>query len=614
MGNPIVFSPSDIDENASAAIAVPKPAAPTPISSHVTFSPSDIDENASAAMASAPSTAQPVSMYPGANPSGNIYPGAPADANATADISGPGVMNAFGRGITSFGNDIPNPFAAVKSILSNPVATAKGIASATPLGTVFHGVKNSIAGYEAYEKARTSGADVVGALHAASETMKAQDAAAQMVKQRSDEFKKDPSGQSVRALLDAAGIAATYFIGTGAGSSAGGITTTSEVAPELAAESTAGESALGDEAATAASTPPAASESTAAPVTPPPAPAIVTPKATAVAQGVSKAADAGVSEGAAETVAPTGEDIQPQLHAGIRNFVNSTLDDAGLDAVPDTVPITDAPQQLADSFQARSQTIFDKVEELTGVNPTTLKEQMSARADQITEASAAGDVEKAGKLEMLQKADENRSIQAFNQAKAQGVDVDQARSDWNASIRGDELSAAVRGSKANTSTLQNPVLDPGKLAPRLQKLAESQPGGKASKLFQLGGEDNATALVEHAENARDATAAIKDFVPSTATGQKLFGKIVENNTAEKSSLLRGGKTVGTTDWNGVVKDIGNLTPAQQSALGNDLARMRQVANKQAVKQNAFAWLTGTTTLGKTARVALVEEVGRRALR
>jgi hypothetical protein len=597
MGNPITFSPSDLlDQGAPAPKAVPNPAPPTPISSHVTFSPSDIDENAQPPAASAGSTAQPVSMFPGANPSGNMYPGAPPSANATADISGPGFMNTIGRGINSFAGDIPNPFAAVKSLLSNPVATGKGIAGATPIGTVFNGVKNSVAGYEAYEKARTSGADVIGALHAASDTMQKQDAAAQMVRQRAQEFAKDPGAASVRTLLDAASLAATYYMG-GAGAAAPEVT--GEVAPELAT----GESALGDEATTAASTP--ASEATPPAATPP---AVPTPKAQAVAQGTAKAADAGVSEGTAETVAPTGENIQPQLHAGIRNFVNSTLDDAGLDAIPDSVPITDAPQGLADAFQARSQDIFNKVEELTGVNPTTLKEQMAARADQITEAAASGDVEKAGKLEMLQKAAENKSIQAFNQAKAQGVDVDQARADWNSSIRGDELSAAVRGSKANTSTMANPVLDPAKLAPRLQKLAESQPGGKAAKLFQLGGEDNATRLVEHAENARDATQAIKDFVPQTATGQKLFSQIVSNNTVEKSSLLRGGKTVGKTDWNGVQKDIGNLTPAQQSALGNDLVKMRQVAGRQALKQSALE------ALNFTAKWGGVGEVGSRVVR
>ncbi len=335
--------------------------------------------------------------------------------------------------------------------------------------------------------------------------------------------------------------------------------------------------------------------------------AAATPKAQAVAEGTSRAAKAGISEGTAETVAPTGEDIQPHLHQGIRDFVNQVANDAGLEPVPESTPITDAPQKLADAFQSRSQATFDKVEEITGLNPTTLKEQMAARADQMTEAAAAGDTEKAGKLEMLQKASENKALQAFNQAKAQGVDVDQARADWNSSIRSDELSAAVRGSKANTSTLESPVLDPNKLAPRLQRLAESQPGGKAPKLFQLGGEDSATGLVEHAENAREAVQAIKDFVPQSATGQKLFSQILSDNTVEKSSLLRGGKVTGATDWNAVIKDLGNLTPEQQAAAGSDLAKMRQVASRQAVKQNAIKALKVGGVLGAG------EEIARRGI-
>jgi hypothetical protein len=515
----------------------------------------------------APTPTQPPSMFPGSAPGGNMYPGAPLSASAPpVDLTQPGVMNTIGRGLESFAaNDIPNPFAAIKHVVTNP--SLKDVPG--PISMAATSLKESVAGYEAYEQARSSGKSVMDSLLSASEQIKKQDDAAQMVQQRIDEFKKDPGAASVRSLADVTALAASIYMGAGKGPSAG---VAGQAAPELA----------GEEAATA-STP--ASESAA------------TPKAQAVAQGTAKAAKAGISEGTAETVAPTGEEIQPQLHAGIRQFINQTASDAGLDAIPDSTPITDAPQELADSFQARSQATFDQIEKITGIDPTALKEQMAARADQITEATAGGDLEKAGKLDMLQKADENRSIQAFNQAKAQGVDVEQARSDWNASLRGDELSAAVRNSKASTSTLKNPVLDPAKLAPRLQKLAESQPGGKTPKLFQLGGEDNATALVEHAENARDATQAIKDFVPQSATGQKLFSQIVSNNTAEKSSLLRGGNSVGVTDWNGVLKDIGNLTPAQQSALGNDLARMRQVAGRQALKQNALKALSFGTKLG-----------------
>jgi hypothetical protein len=566
MGTPIVFSQSDIDEQATAAIAraVPKPVpASTPMSSHVTFSPSDIDENATAAMA-ATSSAQPTQQSTGANIWAGVKQSAPAQILTAA--------------------------------VTPPESAEEHIASLAGPGALI-----------AYRQAKGVMASIKGAM-SSSGTKFVQ--AVQDVKSAADQFHRgdyrNAASSAVSAATDAAGLLDPMTSGISSGvrelsegaRPGGNLATpltrqlidagTAVVGGELGSEAIGGDVA-GDEAA--------ASESTAP---------IATPKAQAVAQGVSKAAKAGVSEGTAETVAPTGETIQPQLHAGLRNFVNQTLDDAGLDAVPDSVPITDAPQKLADAFQARSQDIFNKVEELTGVNPTTLKEQMAARADQITEAAASGEVEKAGKLEMLQKADENKSLQAFNQAKAQGVDVDQARSDWNASIRGDELSAAVRGSKANTSTLKNPILDPGKLAPRLQKLAESQPGGKASKLSQLGG-DRATGLVEHAENARDATQAIKDFVPQGASGQKLFSQILSNNTVEKGSLLGRGKVVGQTDWGGVVKDLGNLSPAQQSALGDDLARMRQFAGKQAVRQTAAKLLKAGVGLGTA------EEVTRRGL-
>jgi hypothetical protein len=97
-------------------------------------------------------------------------------------------------------------------------------------------------------------------------------------------------------------------------------------------------------------------------------------------------------------------------------------------------------------------------------------------------------------------------------------------------------------------------------------------------------------LVEHAENARDAARTIKEFVPQSATGQQALSKIISDNTVEKSSLIRGGKAVGRTDWNGVVKDIGNLTPEQQKAFGGELAQVRQYAGKQALKQNAITAL------------------------
>jgi len=74
---------------------------------------------------------------------------------------------------------------------------------------------------------------------------------------------------------------------------------------------------------------------------------------------------------------------------------------------------------------------------------------------------------------------------AFTDAKAKGVDVEQARSDWNKSLRADELSSAVEVLSPD-KYIGNPEIDPSKLTPKLQKMYESQPGGKTAKLVQLG--------------------------------------------------------------------------------------------------------------------------------
>jgi hypothetical protein len=320
----------------------------------------------------------------------------------------------------------------------------------------------------------------------------------------------------------------------------------------------------------------------------------VGPKEATVASNTAKS---GISAGTPETTVPSGENIQPDLHQGIRNFVNNTNAENGLPPVPDEVNVLDAAQNQADAFQTRSQATFGKVQKITGIDPTALKKILSSRTDQIENLLAAGKDEEAGNLQQLQLNDENRMTKAFNDAKAKGVDVDQARSDWNRSLRADELSNAVRGSKSNVSTLDNPDIDPNKLTSRLQKLYESQPGGKTAKLAQLGGDQNAATLVEHAENARDATQVIKDFEPQSATGQQALSKIISDNTGEKSSLIKGGKVVANTDWNGVVKDIGNLTPEEQKAFGPELGQVRQFAGKQALKQNAIGLLKRGVLVG-----------------
>ena len=318
------------------------------------------------------------------------------------------------------------------------------------------------------------------------------------------------------------------------------------------------------------------------------------PKETTVARNTAKS---GISAGTPETTAPTGEDIQPALQQGTRDTINKTLQKNGLQPVPDSVTIRNAADNMSKQFMARSKDAFSRVDQLTNVNPTILKDVMASRADQIETLTASGEMEKAGNLQQLQLRDEEKMAQAFKDAKAADpkADIDQARQDWNSSLRAEELSSAIRGSAEGT--LKAPTLNPSKLTPRLQKLTEG-------RLPELMGDDSAT-LAEHAENARDATQAIKDFEPQSATGQQALSKIISDNTVEQSSLIKRGKVVAGTNWNGVVRDIGNLTPVEQQAFGPELAQVRQFAGKQALKQNAVSLLKKGVLAGAAGATGLV---------
>jgi hypothetical protein len=522
----------------------------------------------------------------------------------------------------------------------NPVSLAKN---------VYTGITEDIpAVYKAYEAARSTGASIMDAYHAANvkaqEIQNAKNGLIQAVK----EFNTNPNKAAWNAVLQLGTVAL------------GGEMLK---APEAAAAETATAEAVAPEAAEAAKV------------------AEGTPVETAVTKSAVKS---GLPAGKPASVAPTGEDIQPTLHQGYRDFVNKVATNNGLEPIPDSVHIRNVANELDNQFTARSQATFDQVEKITNVNPTALKDIMKARADQIEQAAASGDVEKAGNLEQLQLRDENRMAKAFKDAEAKNVSVDQARDDWNKSLRAGELSQAVRNSVEGT--MADPILNPTKLAPRLQKLSDPM-GTRPGKLQQLtaapadaypvkveyspegdvlnldgrhrvmqaiergdsrigvqtkmrdgtiqnlkadpnevakkfgvtkeslaasdanqpyrapGGQprpavttsdtgDNlASTLVEHAENARTASQAIKDFVPSSPTGQQALQELLRNNTTGKSSIARGGKIIGKTDWNGVVKDFENLTPEEQTLrFGNDVPKVRQYFGRQALKQNTLKLL------------------------
>lgn len=314
-----------------------------------------------------------------------------------------------------------------------------------------------------------------------------------------------------------------------------------------------------------------------------------------VAAGAA-ARDAGLSEGAPETEAPSPAPVQASLQSGIRNALNKVAGDEGLKPIADDVSVRDAAQNLADQFKGRSQTAFDNIEKVTNVNVTALRNRIASLDSQIDDV-AITDPAKAAVLQDSKLSYEAEAQRAFDDAKSKGLDVDTARSDWNKNLRSNELSQKIRA--ADDGKIGQPYINPDKLTRPLQKMTDSV-GGRPGPLNQLLGDDTANALVSHTENAREALQEIKTFTPKSATGQKAFTKIIANNTASTPAKLGAitGQTSTKIDWGGVVRDLGNLKPAEQEGFGAELGAARQYAARKASMQAARTFLgKGVTRVG-----------------
>jgi hypothetical protein len=65
-------------------------------------------------------------------------------------------------------------------------------------------------------------------------------------------------------------------------------------------------------------------------------------------------------------------------------------------------------------------------------------------------------------------------------AKKQGLDVDQARADWNKNLRANELSQKIRN--ADDGALGNPNINPAKLTRPLQKMTDNVDDARSPRL------------------------------------------------------------------------------------------------------------------------------------
>lgn len=97
--------------------------------------------------------------------------------------------------------------------------------------------------------------------------------------------------------------------------------------------------------------------------------------------------------------------------------------------------------------------------------------------------------------------------------------------------------------------------------------------------------NNAQALMTHADNAQIAGQQIKEFAPSSPTGQQAMQEILRPNTA--------GKVIGSgakIDFLKSYRDFDALTPEEQSArFGKDVEQARSYLKAQARNQLLARW-------------------------
>ncbi|MFZ3277996.1 MAG: hypothetical protein WA182_13930, partial [Candidatus Sulfotelmatobacter sp.] len=136
-------------------------------------------------------------------------------------------LHNLGEGLSRTGADI---WSAIKSVPTSSVGTDAA-------RDIYQNVREAIPALHAYENARAQGKGIVESVSAANDEMGRQQAARDVLKQRIDEFKKNPQIATIHAIGDAAALAAATYGGARLGAPEAG-TTFDETTGNLVAPTT----------------------------------------------------------------------------------------------------------------------------------------------------------------------------------------------------------------------------------------------------------------------------------------------------------------------------------------------------------------------------------------
>jgi hypothetical protein len=214
---------------------------------------------------------------------------------------------------------------------------------------------------------------------------------------------------------------------------------------------------------------------------------------------------------------PDAVDVQPALQNGIREVLAKVADEAGVTPKP-TDSIQDIAGNTADAIQAKSKGIYQKLDDATGGNFSRFETKLKNINRQLRETAGLDDDQESA-LEQKRNEIETSQAQAFEDAKAKGVDpnlIDQARLTWKQSqalfdlerhiqmaTDGVHPEDAIPGSSPE-------VVDPERVFQRLRKMRNS------GRLQEAVGKDNASQLIRHADTARQTIDAAQQNAAAVA--------------------------------------------------------------------------------------------------
>jgi hypothetical protein len=295
---------------------------------------------------------------------------------------------------------------------------------------------------------------------------------------------------------------------------------------------------------------------------------------------------------------------QQIINEGLRDVVNRVAKDDGLEPVQPS-SLRDLVKDLGDQYFNRSKAVYQQVEDATGVNITDIRNKINTLNDKISNAVDNPELEDT--LAEQRDTLEKRGADAMEQAKAQGIDSDQAISDWKKGNAAYDLGKQIRASvKTRGSADIVDTVNPGSLADRFHKMADSNSPTQPGRLQQLMG-DHAESILRTADEGAIFDQNIKDLKNMPATGQQAMQDLL------KQSTMANYRGAPKTYFLKALKNFDAMGPEKQFAqFGRNIPQARNFLLQGAKRQLVKRIGTGLT-LGAIAHEAGVDKAALHAL-